>query len=82
MTWDNDNTMLISADASGKLYRWDGIELIEEVGRLTKVPVLLNTSFNLKDQTITLDPKQAIERYINSQIDYLVINNFLIIKKK
>ena len=32
MTWDNDDTMLISADASGKLYRWDGIELIEEVG--------------------------------------------------
>lgn len=53
-------------------------KLLEEVGRLSKVPVVLNTSFNLKDQTITMTPKQAIERYIDSQIDYLVINNFLI----
>ena len=52
--------------------------LIEEIGRLTGVPVVLNTSFNLKDQTITITPKQAIERYLDSQIDYLVINNFLI----
>lgn len=29
MTWDTDGTMLISADASGKLYRWDG-QLLEE----------------------------------------------------
>ena len=54
--------------------------LLQEVGRITKIPVLLNTSFNLKDQTITIDPKQAIERFINSDIDFLVINNFLIKK--
>jgi len=54
--------------------------LIEEVGRLTKVPVLLNTSFNLKDQTITIDPKQAIDRFLDSDIDFLVINNYLIKK--
>jgi len=53
-------------------------KLIEELGRQTGVPVVLNTSFNLKDQTITITPKQAIERYLDSQIDYLVINNFLI----
>ena len=52
--------------------------LIEELGRQTGVPVVLNTSFNLKDQTITITPKQAIERYLDSQIDYLVIDNFLI----
>ena len=57
-------------------------KLITKIGSYSSIPVVLNTSFNLKDQTITLDPKQAIERYINSQIDYLVINNFLIIKKK
>lgn len=56
-------------------------KLITKIGSYSSVPVVLNTSFNLKDQTVTLDPKQAVERYINSQIDYLVINNFLIIKK-
>ena len=55
-------------------------KLIEEVGRLTKVPVVLNTSFNLKDQTITLNPKQAIDRFLDSDIDFLVINNYLIKK--
>ena len=55
--------------------------LLEEVGRLTSIPVLLNTSFNLKDETITLNPKQAIDRYLSSDIDFLVINNFLIKKK-
>ena len=54
--------------------------LLEEVGRLTNIPVLLNTSFNLKDETITMTPKQAIDRYLSSDIDFLVINNFLIIK--
>jgi len=52
--------------------------LLTEVGRSSQIPVLLNTSFNLKDETITLSPKQAIERYLSSDIDYLVINNFLI----
>ena len=54
--------------------------LLEEVGRLTNIPVLLNTSFNLKDETITMTPKQAIDRYLSSDIDFLVINNFLIKK--
>ena len=56
-------------------------KLLKEVGRLTQIPVLLNTSFNLKDQTITISPKQAIERYLSSDIDFLVINNFLIRKR-
>lgn len=55
-------------------------KLLSKMGTLTGAAVLLNTSFNLKDQTITMTPKQAIERFINSDIDYLVINNFLIEK--
>ena len=54
--------------------------LLEEVGRITNIPVLLNTSFNLKDETITMTPKQAIDRYLSSDIDFLVVNNFLIKK--
>jgi len=56
-------------------------KLLKEVGRLTQIPVLLNTSFNLKEQTITISPEQAIERYLSSNIDFLVINNYLIRKK-
>ena len=56
-------------------------KLIEQVGKICGVPVVLNTSFNLKDQTITLSPKQAIERYLSSEIDVLVIDNYLILKQ-
>ena len=56
-------------------------KLIKEVGRITGVPVILNTSFNLKDQTITLTPAQALKRFLDSDIDVLVLNNFLIFKK-
>ena len=55
--------------------------LLKEVGRITGIPVVLNTSFNLKDQTITISPEQALSRYLNSDIDILVINNYLILKK-
>ena len=54
--------------------------LITELGRIDEKAVVLNTSFNLKDQTITMTPKQAIERFINSEINFLVINNYLIRK--
>ena len=66
----------VNKEQNYKFYR-----LIEKVGRLSGVPVVLNTSFNLKDQTITLSPSQAIERYLSSQIDVLVIDNFLILKQ-
>lgn len=55
-------------------------DLISAIGVKTGVPVVLNTSFNLKDETITMTPQQAIERYLSSDIDFLVINNFLIKK--
>jgi len=55
--------------------------LLKEVGKITGIPVVLNTSFNLKDQTITISPEQALERFLTSKIDVLVLNNYLIFKK-
>lgn len=57
-------------------------DLLKEMKRLINVPVLLNTSFNLKDETITMSPKQAVDRFLSSKIDFLVINNFLISKNE
>lgn len=55
--------------------------LLKRFGDLSGVPILLNTSFNFKDQTITLDPEDAIIRFLDSEMNYLVIDNFLISKK-
>jgi carbamoyltransferase len=44
-------------------------------------PIVINTSFNLKDQTMVLDPKSAIETFLNCEMDTLVIHNYIIKKK-
>ena len=56
--------------------------LLKEIGKLSGAEVVLNTSFNLKDQTITRTPLQAIERFLDSEINVLVLNNFIITKRK
>jgi carbamoyltransferase len=55
-------------------------KLLKELERLSGYPICLNTSFNFKDQTITMTPTQAIERFIDCDMDALVINNFYITK--
>jgi carbamoyltransferase len=49
--------------------------LIEEFGRLTGVPILLNTSFN-RSEPIVASPKEAIECYLRSGMDVLVLGDF------
>jgi carbamoyltransferase len=49
--------------------------LIEEFGRLTGVPVLLNTSFNRKEP-IVASPEEAIACYAASGMDVLVLGDF------
>ncbi len=49
--------------------------LIEEFGRLTGVPVLLNTSFNRKEP-IVAGPEDAIACYLKSEMDVLVLGDF------
>jgi carbamoyltransferase len=44
-------------------------------------PIVLNTSFNLKDQTMVADPKTAIETFLNCEMDTLVLQNFIVRKK-
>ena len=49
--------------------------LIEEFGRLTGVPILLNTSFN-RSEPIVASPRDAIECYLKSGMDVLVLGDF------
>ena len=48
----------------------------------TKIPVILNTSFNVKGQPIVNTPKEAIETFMSTNIDCLVISDFILEKKK
>lgn len=55
-------------------------DLIKEFDRLTGVPVLLNTSFNLKGEPIVCTPQEAINTFNNSGIDVMAIGDFLVTK--
>ncbi|MDP3973588.1 MAG: carbamoyltransferase C-terminal domain-containing protein [Candidatus Daviesbacteria bacterium] len=55
-------------------------QLIDEFGKLTGVPVLLNTSFNIKGQPIIEDPQTAIKCFFDTGLDYLAFGNFLLKK--
>jgi carbamoyltransferase len=55
--------------------------LLDEIEKITGFPIVLNTSFNLKDQTMVNDPEDAIQTFLNCEMDTLVMNNFIIKKK-
>jgi len=63
-------------DFNPKMYK-----LLKEYQKITKYPILLNTSFNLKDQTMVRDSQEAIDTFMNCDMDYLVIENIFISKK-
>jgi carbamoyltransferase len=44
-------------------------------------PIVLNTSFNLKDKTIVNSPKDAIETFLDCEMDTLVLGNYIVKKK-
>ena len=52
-------------------------DLIDRFGKITGIPVLLNTSFNIQEP-IVYSPKDAIKTFINSGVDALVIGDYII----
>jgi carbamoyltransferase len=52
-------------------------QLITEFHRLTGVPMVLNTSFNLRGEPIVHRPEEAIDDYLRSAMDALVIGSFV-----
>jgi carbamoyltransferase len=54
--------------------------LINEFGKRTGVPVLMNTSFNLRGEAIVNTPTDAIRTFFSSGMDALVIGSFLVEK--
>lgn len=56
-------------------------KLLLEYKKLSGLPVLLNTSFNDANEPIVETPIDAIRTYLNTEIDYLVIENYLITKE-
>ncbi len=56
-------------------------QLISEFKKMTGVPVILNTSFNLNNEPIVMSPQDAIKSFYTCGLDTLVIGSFIIRKK-
>jgi len=52
--------------------------MIEEFGKLTGVPVVMNTSFNLKGEPIVESPAHAFNTFSLSGMDLLLLNNYIV----
>jgi carbamoyltransferase len=63
----------VTAQENGLYYR-----VIQEFYRLTEVPVIVNTSFNVRGEPIVCTPAEAYNCFSHTDMDYLVLNNCLV----
>jgi carbamoyltransferase len=54
-------------------------DVIQEFYKLTGIPMLVNTSFNCQEPVVEI-PQEAIHTFLNTDLDILVINNYIIRK--
>ncbi len=57
-------------------------DTIYEFYKKTGCPVIINTSFNTKDEPIVLSPQDAYVCFQKSDIDYLIMGSFLLDKRE
>ena len=53
-------------------------KLLLKFYEITGCPILLNTSFNVRGEPIVCSPKDAINCFISTNLDYLVIGKYII----
>jgi carbamoyltransferase len=64
---------LIREEVNPSYYR-----IVSEYNRLSGIPSLINTSFNMHEEPIVNSPKDAIRAFLQGNIDYLAMGNFLV----
>ncbi len=67
----------VSQETNAKFYH-----LIKSFEKRTGCPVVINTSFNVRGEPIVCTPEDAYRCFMRTEIDYLVLENFLIDKTK
>jgi carbamoyltransferase len=67
----------VTEEGNARFYR-----LINSFKKLTGCSVLINTSFNLRGEPIVCTPQNAYRCFMHTEMDFLVIGNFLFDRKK
>lgn len=65
----------VSREQNQKYY-----DLINAFYEKSGCPVIINTSFNVRGEPIVMSPKDALNCFLNTGMDYLVLGNYLISK--
>ena len=55
-------------------------KLIDAFEKITNVPILVNTSFNVRGEPIVESPEDAYRCFMGTNMDVLIIENFLLLK--
>lgn len=75
-----DNTgrvQSVTKEENGLFY-----DLVVAFEKITGIPVILNTSFNVQGEPIINSPQDALNCFLSTDIDYLVLGNYLVNKGK
>jgi carbamoyltransferase len=71
---DGSGRLQTTRREQNKLY----YDLIKKFGKLSGIPILINTSFNIRGEPIVCTPEQAYRCMMGTGIDYLIMDKFLI----
>jgi carbamoyltransferase len=64
---------LVSAESSPGFHR-----ILTEYYKLTGIPSVINTSFNMHEEPIVCTPDDAVRAFLQGNLDYLAMGNFLV----
>ena len=65
----------VEKDSNSRYYK-----LIKNFFEITGCPILINTSFNIRGEPIVCEPKDAFNCFMGTNLDILVIENFVLYK--
>jgi carbamoyltransferase len=66
----------VTEEENSRYYR-----LLKAFARRTGIPVVINTSFNVRGEPIVCTPRDAVNTFLNTGIDALVMGNYLVLEK-
>jgi carbamoyltransferase len=64
---------LITKEINASYYK-----IVKEYKKLTGIPGIINTSFNMHEEPIVASPEDAIRSFLDGNLDYLAIGNFVV----
>jgi len=64
---------LIERNANPSYYK-----IVDEYRKITGLPSVVNTSFNMHEEPIVCSPSDAIRSFADGRLDYLAIGNYLL----